>query len=217
MGFEWDIILRVLLALAVGGVIGAERELRDKSAGFRTMMFICTGSALFTVLSLRLAAASGLPVTGDPARIAAQIVSGVGFLGAGAILRERGEVHGLTTASTVWMVAALGMGIGAGFLVFSLVSAGIILLALWLFPIIERQLVRVTLYRSYTVTSSASLEKYEDLIAQIRAQGLHVVMTKLTRRGDEMVCRWTVSGSFQRHALLVQALFNDPEVLSLEY
>ena len=106
---DTELIQRLLLAVAIGGLIGAERELRRKSAGFRTNILIALGSAVFTICSLTLG--NGI---GDPSRIAAQIVTGIGFLGAGTILRNRGSVHGLTTAATVWVNAALGIAAGGG-------------------------------------------------------------------------------------------------------
>jgi putative Mg2+ transporter-C (MgtC) family protein len=101
-----ELARRLVLAVVLGGLLGAERELRHKSAGFRTNILIGLGSAIFTVVSVSMA--------GDPGRIAAQIVTGIGFFGAGAILRGREGVHGLTTAATVWVNAALGIAAGAG-------------------------------------------------------------------------------------------------------
>jgi putative Mg2+ transporter-C (MgtC) family protein len=120
-----DVIKRLLLAAFIGGVIGAERELRGKSAGFRTNILIAIGSALFTILSLTLDAERG-----DPSRIAAQVVVGIGFLGAGAIMRTRGGVQGLTTAATVWVNAALGMAAGAGLYALASIAAVITLVVL---------------------------------------------------------------------------------------
>jgi putative Mg2+ transporter-C (MgtC) family protein len=104
-----ELIQRLLLAAAIGGLIGAERELRRKSAGFRTNILIALGSAVFTIAGITLAVPNG-----DQARIAAQIVTGIGFLGAGTILRNRDGVHGLTTAAIVWVNAALGVAAGGG-------------------------------------------------------------------------------------------------------
>ena|SRR5437868_1897024 len=104
-----ELIQRLLLAAAIGGFIGAERELRRKSAGFRTNILIALGSAVFTIAGITLA-----PSNADPMRIAAQIVTGIGFLGAGTILRNRDGVHGLTTAAIVWVNAALGVAAGGG-------------------------------------------------------------------------------------------------------
>jgi len=96
-----ELVRRLLLAALIGGLLGAERELRRKSAGFRTNILIALGSAVFTIVSMTLSPKA------DPTRIAAQIVTGIGFLGAGTILRNRDGVHGLTTAATVWVNAAL--------------------------------------------------------------------------------------------------------------
>lgn len=104
------IILKLLTAAFLGGVIGLEREIRSKPAGLRTNMLICVGSALFTVLSVEMSGPGG----GDPGRIAAQIITGIGFIGAGAIIRERGGVVGLTTAATIFVVASIGMAAGMG-------------------------------------------------------------------------------------------------------
>jgi putative Mg2+ transporter-C (MgtC) family protein len=104
-----DGVLRLLLAAGLGAVLGLEREYRQKPAGLRTNILIAVGAALFTEISTTLTGAAG---SGD--RVAAQIVTGVGFLGGGAILRGRGSVHGLTTAATIWVNAAIGMAAGAG-------------------------------------------------------------------------------------------------------
>ena len=125
-------LIKLLLAVLVGGLVGAEREFRDKAAGFRTIILICVGATLFTMFSLKLSGDRG-----DPVRIAASIVSGVGFLGAGAIMRAGGRVLGITTAATIWLAAALGMGIGGGYYLLSGAAAGIILLILWVFPNLE--------------------------------------------------------------------------------
>ena len=106
-----ELITRLLLAAGIGGVLGLEREWRLKTAGLRTNILIAVGSAIFTLMSRDLVA--GLPGA-DPSRIAAQIVTGIGFLGAGAIMRTDSGVHGLTTAATGWVNAALGIAVGGG-------------------------------------------------------------------------------------------------------
>src|ERR1044072_6911532 len=105
------ILLRLSVAAALGGSIGLERELRERQAGLRTHLVVCVGSALFTLVS----AYAFISPKVDPTRIAAQIVSGIGFLGAGAIIRQGLSVRGLTTAATLWLVAAIGMASGAGY------------------------------------------------------------------------------------------------------
>ena len=104
--------LSVFLAVILGGMIGAEREMSGKAAGLRTNALICLGAAVFTIISKDMAAGTA---EGSLTRIAAQIVTGVGFLGAGAIIQDRGGVHGLTTAATIWLVASIGMACGAHF------------------------------------------------------------------------------------------------------
>ena len=111
--FRLDLAAKLLIAVLIGGGVGLERELKGKPAGLRTNILICVGSALLMDLSMSLSATYG----GDPGRIAAQVVTGIGFLGAGTILHTRGQITGLTSAATIWVVAALGLTIGAGYFV----------------------------------------------------------------------------------------------------
>jgi putative Mg2+ transporter-C (MgtC) family protein len=108
-----EVLLRLFAAAALGALIGVERELRERQAGLRTHLLVCVGSALFTLVSAYGFTDWGVRV--DPTRIAAQIVTGIGFLGAGAIIRQGLSVRGLTTAATLWLVAAIGMAVGAGY------------------------------------------------------------------------------------------------------
>ncbi len=128
-----DLLLHLALAVILGGAIGLERELRQKAAGLRTNILICAGAALFTELSLAMTAEFG-----DPSRIAAQIVTGVGFLGAGAIIQGRGTVTGLTTAATMWLVAAIGMAVGFGALLEATGTTLLVVLVLVALRPIER-------------------------------------------------------------------------------
>lgn len=121
---------KLALAVLLGGAVGLERELHEKPAGLRTNILICLGAALFTHLSLHFTSWAGVHTPTDPARIAAQIVSGIGFLGAGAIIQSRGNVTGLTTAATIWIVAAIGMAVGAGALEVAVGGTVLILLVL---------------------------------------------------------------------------------------
>jgi len=126
--------MRLLLAAGLGAAIGIEREFRRKPAGLRTNILIALGSALFTMLSIQ-AANTGL---GTPDRIAAQIVTGIGFLGAGVIMRSRGSVHGMTTAATIWVNAGIGMAAGAGQLATASLATAVTLVVLVLLPPVER-------------------------------------------------------------------------------
>jgi putative Mg2+ transporter-C (MgtC) family protein len=143
----WDeALLRLVLAAALGGVIGIERELREREAGFRTHMLVALGSALFTIVSaygFHAFLSSGANVIrADPTRIAAQIVTGIGFLGAGAIIRQGLSVRGLTTAATLWVVAAIGLAVGAGYYSGALITTGLVVLALWPLRVVAYRFVR---------------------------------------------------------------------------
>jgi putative Mg2+ transporter-C (MgtC) family protein len=213
MVLHFEDILKLLLAMALGGMLGAERELRDKDAGLRTLMFISTGAAIFTLISIRTSA-FGTPA--DPGRIAAQIVSGIGFLGAGVILRERGQIRGLTTAATIWLAAALGMGVGVGEYLLSTLSAVLVTLTLVVFPQLEAQIGKASRTSTYEVRTIASMDKYEQLCAAFRSLRLRVILSKRGREGDEMTCTWTLSGRPESHEQLIETLFNDPEVKVVE-
>jgi putative Mg2+ transporter-C (MgtC) family protein len=130
-----EALLRLALAAALGGVVGMERELREREAGLRTHLLVSLGSALFTIVSaygFHAFLSSGASVVrADPTRIAAQIVTGIGFLGAGAIIRQGFSVRGLTTAATLWVVAAIGLAVGAGYYSGALITTAVVLFSLY--------------------------------------------------------------------------------------
>jgi putative Mg2+ transporter-C (MgtC) family protein len=136
-----EILARLALAAGLGGLIGAERELRDRYAGLRTHLLVSLGSALFTLVSAYAWTGFkfGSGVTYDPTRIAAQVVTGIGFLGAGAIIRQGISVHGLTTAATLWMAAAIGMAAAAGYYSAAVLATALSLVILWPLRIFERR------------------------------------------------------------------------------
>ena len=133
-----ELVQRLLLAAVCGAVLGFEREIKQKSAGLRTNMLIAMGSALYTVMSQELADGIGA----DPTRVAAQIVTGIGFLGAGAILRTNAGIQGLTTAATIWVNAAVGVAAGGGEFQLAIIATGVTLGVLLLLNPLERQIER---------------------------------------------------------------------------
>jgi putative Mg2+ transporter-C (MgtC) family protein len=201
-----DYILKLLLSVLAGGLIGAEREYRDKAAGFRTLIFISVGATLFTILSLELG--EGV----DPARIAAAIVSGVGFLGAGVILRHRGQIMGLTTASTIWLAAAMGMGIGGGNYILTGAAVLTVLVVLWFFPLIEGFIDNLKHTVKYEVKCAIDPDKPEQILALVKELRLRPQNFKKTKSGKMMRLRWDARGSPKRHAKLMEALFADPDI-----
>jgi putative Mg2+ transporter-C (MgtC) family protein len=171
-------VARLLFAAALGGLIGLERELRHKPAGLRTNMFICFGAAMFTVLSDQLASLH----SGDHTRIAAQIIPGIGFIGAGSILHSRGSVVGLTTAATLFTVASIGMAAGGGLYITAIFATGLILIALGLLGRVESRFSLKSQLVTYEVSGKdpdtivAELNRVLD-VARCQMQSLHLART----------------------------------------
>lgn len=143
MTIEWLIteltdVLRLLIAAVLGGVVGLERQQRHKAAGLRTHILVCMGSCLVMVISYKIYAGVQGLTNADPARLAAQVVSGIGFLGAGTIMKEGLTIKGLTTAASLWVVAAVGLAVGAGYYISAVATATLSVLALTYLPRYER-------------------------------------------------------------------------------
>ena len=205
-------LIKLGLAILVGGVIGAEREFQDKAAGFRTIILITVGAALFTIFSISL----------DPGnsrtRIAANIVTGIGFLGAGTIIREGGRIAGLTTAATIWLSSALGMGIGAGEIPFVLIATAAVLVVLLVFPYLEGIIDHIREARTYRVViRSTNAEKAVEADKLIRSTKLQVLEYHLTKTDNATVSTWRTIGSPKKHEKFVQAMMADPDVHELNY
>ncbi len=157
---------RLLLATVLGGIIGLERELRHKPAGLRTNMLISMGAALFTIISFAMASEVG----GDHTRIAAQIIPGIGFIGAGVVIRERGAVMGITSAATIFVIASIGMACGAGMPVTAIFTTLLLLVALVLLGIAEANFglhSQMTTFRLTTADSAGMVERVHDIASQL--------------------------------------------------
>jgi len=168
--FEMQLLIRLLLATLLGGLIGLERELHGRPAGFRTHLMVALGAALYMGVSLHFYQVYGglsgsLAVRVDPGRVAAQIVVGIGFLGAGAIIREKASVRGLTTAACLWVAAAIGTACGAGMLLIAVVVTAISLVSLLVLKRVEEGLSR-DVYQQVTVVSEYR-EGQSERIAQV--------------------------------------------------
>ncbi len=185
----WDIVLRVGAAAVLGGAIGAEREIRERGAGFRTHMLVAVGAALFTLVSayawsdFHFSQSSG--VTFDPTRIAAQIVSGIGFLGAGAIIRQGLSVRGLTTAATLWVVAAIGMASGAGYYAAAVVTTVVALVSLWPLRLVAHwTLGRLRPGAEHLVIELPAGGEVAPVLGAIEGQGASVQSFRVDDEGD---------------------------------
>ena len=206
-----DDIIRIGLAIFIGGLIGAEREYRDKAAGFRTLIFITLGSTLFTMFSMRMGGPN------DPMRIAANIVTGIGFLGAGTILRGEHGVTGLTTAAAIWLSAALGLGIGGGELGLVGAATVAVLIVLWIFPFFERWIDRAQQTRMYEVVVKLDDEKLKQIEQLFKEHGLRTHHHRRCKRGDMLTLNWLATARPGRHEAVTDYLLHDPEVLELRY
>jgi len=187
---NWDeALLRLSLAAVLGGLIGIERELREREAGLRTHLLVSLGSALFTIVSaygFHAFLASGQSVVrADPTRIAAQIVTGIGFLGAGAIIRQGLSVRGLTTAATLWVVAAVGMACGAGYYSAAALSTALVLLALYPLRIIAyRILIRFRPEDGRLLVEIPAGHAPGAVIDEIERLGARIASLEVSQEGD---------------------------------
>lgn len=136
---DLNIVVNLLAAFVLGGAVGWVREMEGKTAGLRTHILVCVGSALFMMLSGEMLLRSGLA---DPGRIAAGVVTGIGFIGAGCIVQARGAVRGITTAASIWITAAIGVASGTGFYVGAIVAAIITILTLQFLRMVEKKIIR---------------------------------------------------------------------------
>jgi putative Mg2+ transporter-C (MgtC) family protein len=211
------VLAKLLLATVLGGAIGLEREMAGKPAGLRTNILICVGAALFTQLSVDVAqvgyTADGRPF-GDTGRIAAQIVSGIGFLGAGAILHGEGAVVGLTTAATVWVVAAVGTAVGAGAFIDATGGTALIMLVLVGLRPFEQRLaakrrrVRATL----RVKPGISFDDFETLIL---ANGVHVFSRRTFEHDTDRTFELELIGATKQFDIVCDRLRAHKDVVSI--
>jgi putative Mg2+ transporter-C (MgtC) family protein len=207
---------RLLFALAVGGVLGLQREIEGKPAGMRTSMLMCLGSCLLMILSVEISRIKDLPA--DPTRIAAQVMTGIGFLGAGAILKARLTVTGLTSAATIWFVAAMGLVIGWG--AYSLAALGtvLVLLVLGIIGRFEnviggRQRRHIVVFQYPTV--SQRMKQAKRLLASLR---IHVEDIQITRENGRIVVEleYVTSETIHRRAVEAIRSMSDADIL-VEY
>jgi putative Mg2+ transporter-C (MgtC) family protein len=205
-----ELLLQLALAVVLGGAIGLERELSGKPAGLRTNVLICTGATLFTVLSLHLAGSRG-----DPARVAAQILPGVGFIGAGTILHMRGAVTGLTSAATIWVVAAIGMALGSGAYVEGVGTTLLVILVLLGLGRLERVIARKASTARLVVHAAPQPKLVEELESVIRAAGLEIERSEMRREHVDAVVELELRGPRRCHEQALVAIVHHAGVRSV--
>jgi putative Mg2+ transporter-C (MgtC) family protein len=203
------VLLKLGLALVIGTIIGGEREYKNKSAGLRTLILICLGSTLFTIMSSSLGAES------ETGRIASNIVTGIGFLGAGAIMREGLTVSGLTTASSIWVTAALGMSVGAGEYYVAIFGTVIVLAVLTLFgfiqPVIERYRKSIELHITLDGDDEVLLE------GEMSRFKLRFEKIRTIKKDGHSVFQYEVSGPKDQLNLFLKTLNKNTAIKSFEY
>jgi putative Mg2+ transporter-C (MgtC) family protein len=211
------LLFKLMLATVLGGAIGMEREIAGKPAGLRTNILICVGAALFTHLSIHIAEIGFTPdgrPYGDTTRIAAQIVSGIGFLGAGAILHAHGAVLGLTTAATIWVVAAVGAAVGAGAYVEGVGTSLMIILVLVGLRPVERKLLlrRRKVSASVRVQRDLRFDTIEDIL---RGNGMHVISRRTFEHESDRSFELELIGTSKQIDTVIDELRRRQDVISI--
>ncbi len=206
--FTPEDLLKIVIAIIIGGVIGLEREIHSKAAGLRTITLISVGATLFTIMSTKFA----------DDRIAAGIVTGIGFLGGGVILFTEGKLKGLTTAASIWVAAAVGMTIGHGEYVLAVTVTAVVLLVLVLFARLDHWIDWVGREsRIYQVTYGDRLSKHEELDRLFHESGMLIRSYKRTKREDQLTSTWETEGYVREHTALTEKLLADKEIRELRF
>jgi len=204
--FLSETILRLVLAAVLGGCIGLERELKHAPAGLRTNIFICFGAAMFTILSDKLAGMS----VGDHTRIAAQIIPGIGFIGAGSILHARGAVTGLTTAATIFVVASIGMAVGGGLYLPAIFATALILICLSILFVVETRFGLKTLVMTYEAIgpNGEAIIAAANQVLEDERKGMQSV--HVGRSDHEYRILFKVDATRREHEMLMQRFRQNP-------
>jgi len=195
--FRLDLMLQIGLATLLGGAIGLERELGGKPAGLRTNILICIGSVLYTHLSLAMLTGStgAIPPGTDTTRVAAQIVTGVGFIGAGTILHARGAVVGLTSAATIWVVAAIGVALGSGYYLEGVGTTLAVVTVLAGLGRVEKLVDRQSLTSTISIHARPGPTVVEDLETAVRRMGLDILKVSNRQENVDLVVEFELRGS----------------------
>lgn len=204
----YDEITKLVVALIIGAIIGAEREYKSKAAGFRTVILITVGSTLFTIISNAI---------GADGRVASNIVTGIGFLGAGAIFREGSNVKGITTATTIWISAAIGMAVGLGKFEFAFIALVIVMLVLLSFNWIQKMIDKTNKIETYTITLKNNNQTNKETLKQMISKFNLKVSTKQQSKNNEFqTFIFSVQGSSINHSKLIESLYENDFIVAFE-
>ena len=204
-------LVRLTLAAILGGIIGLERELKHRPAGLRTNMFICFGAAMFTVISLELGGAN------DATRIASQIIPGIGFIGAGSILRDKGGVTGLTTAATIFVVASIGMACGGGLYLQAIFATVLLLLALLILGALEGRLNLKPVMMEYVIVSDKSPDVIvSEINKALEEQSRELSSMRLIKLNGKEKIVFSVAATRKEHKELLDCLRQSEDLRNLK-
>ena len=212
-----DLLMELVTATLLGGLIGLEREWSGKPAGLRTNILICVGAVLITDLSISISTAAVGNSQADASRLAAQIVSGIGFLGAGTIIQSRGTVSGLTSAATLWVVAAIGIAVGSGNLVEAVGTGVLVLLVLLPLGHVEQRLAGSRQSRVLILEVVRSITDLAPILEEARSCGLKVRDEEIQVEGDLLRIRLDMVGSAQAWTNCCAQLRAHPEIRALRF
>jgi putative Mg2+ transporter-C (MgtC) family protein len=207
---DYEVGLRLIISFLIGAVIGFEREYHSKAAGLRTMIMICLGSTIFTEISISIGINS-------PDRIASNIITGIGFLGAGVIFKDGLTISGITTATTIWIVAALGMAVGAGEYFIALLGSAIVLLILSALSTITQKIESFHQARSYLISCEQDQTFADEFHSELKRLGLKYILKKDFKEKNRSVLLYEIFGGERKLNELNAFLKQDQRVQRYEY
>lgn len=202
-------LLLILISVILGLFIGAEREYRNKSAGLRTFILVCFGACLFTILSIKIGVE-------NPDRLAANIITGIGFLGAGVIFKGDNKIEGITTATTIWATASIGMAVGSGYVYIALLGTTLVLLILSALTYLQNFIDNYNKVREYkiAVTDSQDIKYCENIFKE---NHLRYQMLKQQYSQESFTVIWRLTGKNSHHKEVITRLVDDPKIKAYQF
>lgn len=202
-------LLLIFISVILGLFIGAEREYRNKSAGLRTFILVCFGACLFTILSIKIGVQ-------NPDRLAANIITGIGFLGAGVIFKGENKIEGITTATTIWATASIGMAVGSGYVYFSLLGTALVLIILSALTYLQSFIDNYNKVREYKIALSEpeDLQYCENFFKE---HHLKYIMLKQQYTKGNLAVTWRLVGKSSNHEAVIQYMMKDSRIISYQF
>ncbi|MDE3145572.1 MAG: MgtC/SapB family protein [Bacteroidota bacterium] len=208
MFIQTEHIIQIIAAFVVGGLLGLEREYHSKPAGFRTMILICVGSCLFTILSTTFAE--------NPDRIASNILTGIGFIGAGVVFKEGINISGITSAATIWVAASLGMCIGLKFYGLALFVAVLVMIVLIVLSRLEESFDNLHQVKQYKIRFKAYEYSVEELENELKKIDVYFVRYKVGKQNDDVIAEYKIEAIQSKREKVNRYLINNKSIVGFE-